>query len=294
MSERANLAVITRLSRSHLYLERVLEGLCKQTKADLTWILITPIPLSAQQEQCVARAQAKGIVCQTLLINPELSLGARLNFGIQATHSPFILVHDDDDALCGDFTAPALTFLQAHFDIIGITCSSAVLYENAREADTTPNQSKKRARLDFIRTPANTPQQEHAYSCLNNRALLPDNLIATNALIYRRSAYESTKGYLDIDIAEDWHFNLALAQIGKIAVLNTVYACVYIRVNKNNKTANENTVSAQKNAHLKAHALINKQYNIDKLTSAPNGLRAKIKRRTDRLYYQACGRFLRR
>ena len=76
-------AVITRTSRPAIFLERVLEGLQKQSGAQLIWSIVTQRPLTTEHYQCIKRAKSSGITVTITQALKDEALGKLANIGIK-------------------------------------------------------------------------------------------------------------------------------------------------------------------------------------------------------------------
>jgi len=229
-TELETLAIVTRSSRSASYLNRVLDGLICQSGAKLIWSIVTQAQMSPEHEICVERARMQGINVVITKAQKGLSLGQLANLGVKATSTQFVLLHDDDDLLSTDFVMLALKRFRKISDCVAVTCHAAIIHE-----------TKSKKHLDYVLSPGRK-NVKHAQLSWNN-------LIATNTLIYRREMFDQIGGYPeDVKVAEDWMFNLKLAEIGKISILPKVCAHVFIRkegssINNEKNTSNDDHVN---------------------------------------------------
>ena len=249
------IAVVTRVSRPAKYLERVLKGLLKQTGAKLRWSIVTQNKLSAAHKDCLVRATANGIIVTVSNAKTGIPLGELSNIGVAAVDSDFIILHDDDDNLRSDFFGAALKAFNDE-TIVGVTCHAAYIHE-----------SESGNRLDFVLSPGAKHVEE--------TALKQDNLMATNALIYRRSVALTYPE--DVEVAEDWLFNLALIAQGKIAILPKVCAQVFVRNGAHTNTDKNKHVNMQDK--IRGDITSNRQAHNRKLSQ-------RLRRLTDRTTYK--------
>jgi len=272
-AELETLAIVTRSSRSAFYLNRVLEGLICQSGAKLIWSIVTQAQMSPEHEICVERARAQGIDVVITHVSDGLSLGQLANIGVKATSAHFVLLHDDDDVLSTDFVSLALDKFRKKSDYVAVTCHAAIIHEK-----------KSEKRLDYVLSPGRK-NVKHAQLSWNN-------LIATNTLIYLREMFDQIGGYPeDVKVAEDWLFNLKLAEMGKIAILPKVCAHVFIRkegssVNNEKNTSNDDHVSMR--SHIRQMAGVGPQDPLSRLDI----VRYLIRRFLDRISYKVTGQFL--
>jgi hypothetical protein len=266
------LAVITRMSRSAKYLERVLAGLLLQKNVELRWVIVSQDQPSENHERCISRARDHGLIVHLVEAEQDIPLGKLANIGVKAKRSDFVLLHDDDDALRKNFTSHAMTKFNNHA-VVAVACHAAIVFENDHKSW-----------LNFVLSPGKKR--------VNAASLSEDNLIATNALIYTRQAYDKIGGYPeDVPVAEDWLFNQKLLKIGEIAVLARVCSNVYVRQGVISDQSERNTDKA---FHQEMADSIRKMTNVD----APN-LEARQRkpserflRMIDRLTFRLGGLFI--
>ena len=250
-----SIAVVTRVSRPAKYLERVLKGLLKQTGAKLLWSIVTQNELSTAHKDCVTRATANGIIVTISKAKTDIPLGELANIGAGAVDSDFVILHDDDDDLRGDFFRAAMKAFEDE-TIVATTCHAAYIHED-----------NSRNKLDFVLSPGTAH--------VDKQALERDNLMATNALIYHRSANLTYPE--DVEVAEDWLFNLSLIAQGKIAVLPKVYAQVFVRNGAHTNTDKSKHIDMQ--GEIRGDITSNRQAHNQKLTQ-------RLRRLTDRITYK--------
>jgi len=249
------IAIVTRVSRPAKYLERVLEGLFKQSGAKLHWSIVTQRKLSEAHNACLERARQGGIYVTITKAKPDASLGKLANLGVKAVTSGTVILHDDDDMLRKDFFGPALALFQAD-NIVAVACHAAIIKENGHQKN-----------LDFVLSPGQ--------GIVDPEVLAKDNLMATNALIYRRSAFENYPEH--VDVAEDWLFNLQLIKQGKIIILPKVCASVFQRERTETNTDRQAHIDMQ--ARIRGDSISDQQKQNRKFSQ-------KLKRTTDRLTYK--------
>lgn len=236
-TELNTLAIVTRLSRSARYMNRVLDGLICQSGVQLEWSIVTEIPMTPEHKNCVKRARNYGIKVIVTQVAPGHSLGHLANTGVRATSSQFILLHDDDDLLTENFALPAIKILMTTIEYVAVTCHAAIIHET--------NTHKT---LDYVLSPGR--------NYVKYAQLSWNNLIATNSMIYRRDIFNQINGYPeDVPVAEDWIFNLKLVRIGKITILPKVCSHVFIRKKRHSSNNENNTNNID---HLKMRSKIRK------------------------------------
>jgi glycosyltransferase involved in cell wall biosynthesis len=264
--QRKSLAIITRSMRSAEFLDRVLDGIIKQKGVDKEWVIVRQSKLSEKHKSCVERARNHGIDVNILDAGKNASLGKLANIGVAASTSNFIILHDDDDALRGNFALKAINRL-TNDEFVAVACHAAVVYET--------DDIKK---LHFVLSPG-------------RKKILPstlkfDNRIATNALIYRRKAFDQIGGYPeDVPVAEDWIFNQMLVDLGPVAIIPQVLALVYVREKAGNGCVSANTDRA---SHREMATRIRGQNHSDKgnLEQEQRSVSQRILRAIDRFTYK--------
>jgi len=255
MNRKPVIAVITRHSREFPFLGRVLGGLKKQKGVTIHWVIVSKLKFP---DVFLDQARSAGI--EIIIVNAPktASLGHLANIGVQASgDADYILLHDDDDELRNNFFAPAIKLIETT-KASACACHAAIIRENA------VTNSKK---LDFILSPGSDFMDEDK--------LAVDNLVATNALIYRKDI--AVPYPEDVAVAEDWLFTLSLIKNGKIAILPKVCANVYQR-----HVEHDNTCPQE---HKKMETRIRGAENSERQLHNQK-LAQRLKRFTDRLTYK--------
>jgi len=258
--------IATRSSRSAPFLERVLDGLQKQTGAKLIWSIVTQKSLTKAHEKCLERAKSLGIEVHITHAHSHETLGRLANMAINAVASTYVLLHDDDDALNQNFLGPALDIMRNKI-CVGVACHAAFIRERSNKHF-----------LDFILTSGIEKV------CLKD--LKTNNVIVVHGLLYTRTAFEGIGGYDEkVKVAEDWLFNINLCKSGKIAVLNLVCANVYLRKEPSMKSAILHT-NHQNHLYMKDLIRINEGFqNIVPLEKRINTLTQKFLYALSRRFY---------
>lgn len=265
--------IVTRLSRPASYMQRVLAGLCRQAGADLHWSLVTQMELTPAHRTCIEQAEAHGISVSISRAKKGVPLGQLANIGVKAGGFDFVLLHDDDDALMCDFLGLALgRFSDSR--CAAVTCHTAFI-----------NESDDAEALNYVMSPGK--------GVVSPVDLASDNVMATNGLLYRRTAYDEIGGYPeDVGVAEDWLFSLKLMKVGTIAILPRVCAAVYIRDRRDKNCVEANT---DKQEHVEMRNAIRRAEaagDMQRLTEKLNTRRQKLMRAVDRAVYRLTGKFL--
>jgi len=260
------LSIVTRLSRDASYTQRVLRGLLKQSGAKLEWVIVAQGVLTPAHLACFEDAKDNNIDVLHVQARPNMALGALANMGVRAASGEFILLHDDDDGLRAGFISAAMK-AYAQQNCVAVTCHAALI-------DETPSGE----RLSSVLSPGK--------GIVESQKLQSKNLITTNGLIYKKSVFDAVSGYPeDVDVAEDWLFNLDLIGQGKISILPYVYALVYRRQSVEAEHIDANTSNT---FHLVMARKIREHYGVVDPKS-PNFIRASLgmfKRVTDRMTYK--------
>ena len=266
-------AVITRTSRPAVFLERVLDGLQKQTGAQLIWSIVTQRPLTTEHYKCIKRAKSSGINVTITQALTEEALGKLANIGINAVESEYVILHDDDDVLNQDLIGPSLKIL-INQSCVAVACHAAFILEK-----------KYSQSLNFVLSAG------EGAVCLTE--LKSDNLIVVHGLVYKRSAFNAVGGYNEtVSVAEDWLFNIKLCKYGSILIFNRVCANVFIRNNMDNNKIASHT---DKLKHLEMRQSIRIKEGSDdshQLKEHNNSTSQKLQRLLDRIIFRLCGKIL--
>ncbi len=194
----SRVAIITRTVNRPIMLDRMIRSLLAQTFAD--WHLVLVNSGDAQTVDDVLKHHGladSARITHLPYTNPTPGMrGSPLNAGINALHSEFITVLDDDDTWAPSFLQVMVATLErkAHPNVRGVVCRSLVIEESSVD---TGLQSIREYQLN----------PELCNVTLANLAVV--NRFCIHAFLYERAALEATGLYPeDYPVLEDWHFNL--------------------------------------------------------------------------------------
>lgn len=119
---------------------------------------------------------------------------AAANAGIAALDTEFVVLHDDDDLWHRDFLARTVAWLDSHPADAGVVVRTDIVYEKAQGDGY----------VEVGREPMWPGLSEIRYS-----DLLRINRAVPISHLYRHSLHDEIGGYReDLDVVEDWEFNL--------------------------------------------------------------------------------------
>jgi len=269
--ERLTVSVITRLSRNDVFLRRVLTGLLKQRGADIEWVIVIQAALTSKHKACLQQARMHNINVRIVEAPQKASLGKLANIGVRASRGGLVLLHDDDDVLRADFIGLAQKKINTE-SIVAVACHTAVIEE-----------ASNGERLSHVLMPGR--------NYVDAQKLFLNNLITTNGLIYKRSVFDMVGGYReDVEVAEDWLFNLDMLRVGRISITSHVAAIAYRRPPFERSHVDANT---NPQAHLLMMEEIRRSLNplgIEK-TGKISKMYSRLKNVIDRSTYKLGGWF---
>lgn len=175
---------------------------------------------------------------------PALGRSTAANVGVRLGGGRYVLLHDDDDALAPAFLERTAAMLDAHPDLIG--CVSWLW--RIEEIWVDGAELEETGRRLF----------EPEFSNLYLADMAARNRFAPISFLYRRDAFEAAGGYDEqMDLLEDWDFNLRMMMQGDIGVVPEALAYYHIRANIDDDAHRmANTVHAMEPDHWRAHAAL--------------------------------------
>jgi glycosyltransferase involved in cell wall biosynthesis len=240
----AKVAVITRTKNRELLLRRAIESVLSQTEKDWQHVIVNdagdPTAVDA-----LAAEYSKYYGDRLKIVHREKSVGmeAASNAAIKASHSDYVVIHDDDDSWEPEFLEKTLTHLEsfaATKSVKGVVSHATLVLEDLKGDKVT----------ELSREPFN-PEL---------RVLTLDGMAAANrvppiSFLYKREVFEEI-GYYDEDllVQGDWEFNLRFLSEYDIVVLPVALANYHIREAVTG--AYGNTVVEGVDKHAQARAFI--------------------------------------
>lgn len=203
----ARVGIVVRTKDRPLLLARTLSDLAAQEFTDWHAVIVNdgglPEPVDA-----LVRAAAPDLRDRITVVHHAEAVGrsAAANVGVLALHTEFVVLHDDDDLWHPRFLRGSVDWLDNRVDDIGVVSRTEIVFERV-DGD---------AITELSRTPFWARMNQITYA-----ELLQVNRFVPIAYVYRRAVHDEVGLYReDIHAAEDWEFNLRVAQrhtIGYIA-----------------------------------------------------------------------------
>jgi glycosyltransferase involved in cell wall biosynthesis len=201
-----SLSIITRTCNRPDALARAAAGLRSQD-AGFEWVVVNDGDAPLNSDVLLGVGSSQNVV------NPPERLGrsGAAQAGLDAASGDYLMLHDDDDALCPGALSALQTYLDENPAQVAVSCG----YEVWHEDDAGGVQYVISAAHDL---------PPRLYDLAERNSLL------TIGTLFRADAARDAGGIrTDIDALEDWDLWLRLMQIGDIGVVPNVLARQYIR-----------------------------------------------------------------
>lgn len=198
-------AIILRTRDRPVLLRRALADVCAQTFSGWQLVVVNDGGDPAEVEKLIAE-QPRLADRVTVLHNHEpRGRAIAWNQGLEAAHSEYVTVHDDDDTWHSAFLARTVAHLESTGSV-AVAVRSEVVWEHVDGEEIV-----ERGREIFM---------PHLRS-ITLFDLIRTNRVVPIALLYRRSVHDEIGPVReDLPVVEDWEFNLRLAAAHPIEFLD--------------------------------------------------------------------------
>lgn len=239
----AKISIITRTRSRERLLHRCMEMIARQCYKDFVWIIVNDGGDARAVDAIVAEALSRKVT--TVAVHNKESLGraAAMNIGLRAATSEYIAICDDDDTWEPQFLSETSDFLDRQSRYQGVVTRATwideeILGDTIREISRRPINPKLRViyLIDVAR----------------------ENIIYTMSFVYRRVIHDVVGYYNeDLEVLEDWEFNLRFLEHFDIGVLPKFLSNYHVRPNATGHLSNSvRTVEAEIGLHLRYDALV--------------------------------------
>lgn len=194
-SAQPRVAVIVRTKNRPEFLRNALADIASQTFTDWEIVIVNDGGDCAIVD-AIIEASTTQVRAQTTVIHNAESLGrwATANQGVQASHSEFIVLHDDDDFWDPQFLEITVHWLQTHPEDSGVVTRTQIVYY--REAATGLVETDRAIFWEG--------QQAITYF-----DMLRVNRAVPISYLYRRTLHDEVGLYNEsLPVVGDWEFNL--------------------------------------------------------------------------------------
>lgn len=203
----ARIGIVLRTKNRPSFLRRAVADIAAQTSTD--WrVHIVNDGGDVEAVDAVLAAASPVLRDRCTLTHHSAPLGrsAAANVGVRALDTEYLVLHDDDDRWDPDFLRTTSAWLEENPGHAGVVVRTEIVYEAPHGADF----------VEVGRAPFWPGQTYVTYS-----DLLQVNRFVPIAYLYRRALHDEVGLYReDIRAAEDWEFNLRVAQVHPIGYLS--------------------------------------------------------------------------
>ncbi|MGN7859971.1 glycosyltransferase family 2 protein [Microbacterium sp. 22303] len=202
----ARIGIVLRTKNRPTLLKRALADIAAQSCTDWRVHVVNDGGDAAHVDAVVAEAPA-AVRERCTVTHHAVPHGrsAAANVGVRGVDAEYLVLHDDDDRWDPDFLELTSAWLDANPDHAGVAVRTEIVYETEREGGFA----------EVGRAPFWPGQRYIAYSDLLQR-----NRFVPIAYLYRSALHAEVGLYReDVHAAEDWEFNLRVAQRHPIGYL---------------------------------------------------------------------------
>ncbi len=239
----ARVAVITRTKNRTLLLRRAIESVIKQRYEDWIHVIVNDGGAMAPLDLLVAEYRPL-YRDRVVVIHNQESVGMQeaSNIGLDAAHSDFLVVHDDDDSWHPNFLRKVISYFRRHPATMGVVTDSIIIHERV-EGDAI----RETRRSDYPAPPS-----------VNLFRMAAENQFAPISFVYRRQVHDEI-GRFDnrFTVLGDWDFNLRFLVKHDIEVLPEPLAYYHHREAGDNSDYGNSVVAGQSEHVRKLHVFQN-------------------------------------
>lgn len=195
----ARIGIVLRTKNRPTFLRRALADIAAQTSGDWRVHIVNDGGDAAAVDQVIAATSA-AVRDRCTVTHHATAHGrsAAANVGVRGLDTEYLVLHDDDDRWDPDFLRTTSAWLDENPAHAGVAVRTEIVYEALRQDEF----------VEVGRAPFWPAQRYVTYS-----DLLQVNRFVPIAYLYRRALHDEVGLYReDIHAAEDWEFNLRVAQ----------------------------------------------------------------------------------
>ena len=213
----ATVAVITRTKDRPLMLERAARSVGSQTYSDFIWIVVNDGGNEAPARAVLDRCDIDQSRIQFLSNPISMGMEAASNIGIRASHSDYIVIHDDDDTLHPEFLEETVSFLESVPGQSYGGVATGIEYVSEEICTDGIIVHDRRPFMDWVHS-------------VDLAEMLAQNMITSNSFLYRRRVFAEIGGYNeDLPVLGDWFFNIEFLLHADIKILPRVLSYYHHR-----------------------------------------------------------------
>lgn len=253
----AKVAVIIRTKDRELLLERSLNSVLSQTYRDFIAVVVNDGGSGSNVDKLIKKLDDKRIKA----VHNEESLGRwpAANQGIKSVKSDYIVLLDDDDSWKPEFLKTSVDYLTNNKSN-GVATSSLRVKEDV--------QGGKIIKIH------EAPYYTYDGLPILAYKLFQENLVPTNAFLFRRSAYDTVGGYNELmQVSADWEFNRRFVEDFDIDTIPDQLAVIHHRFSAGASSSLSNTVIAGRLTHKQTEIRqLNNSFRNDIKSGAHKGI----------------------
>ena len=199
--------VVVRTRNRPIFLRRALDDVFAQSVLPAAVVIVDDGGDAAIVDDLVAALAAdRAQIVRVIHLTPARGRAGAANAGVDALDTESVVLHDDDDLWHPEFLARTTAWLDRHPEHIGVVARTEIVYERERDGVFSP----------VGREPMWPGLDEILFA-----DLLRINRFVPISFLYRRALHDEVGGYRDdLDVVEDWEFNLRAALAHPIGYLS--------------------------------------------------------------------------
>ena len=205
--ESAIVAVITRTKNRGLFLQRASQSIAKQSFKDFVWIVVNDGGDRSETLDILSSCEVEASKITLVHCVRSNGMEAASNYGITASDSSYIAIHDDDDSWDQEFLQKTVSFMQS---------SKSSFYSGV--VTQTQYVSEELLRGQLVQLSQHSYRPDLANIDLMTMAC--GNLFPPISFVFSRDVCHELGGFNEsLPVLGDWDFNLKFLSLANIAVI---------------------------------------------------------------------------
>ncbi|WP_315078305.1 glycosyltransferase family 2 protein [uncultured Clostridium sp.] len=253
------ISIIVRTSTRYIFLDRAIKDIMNQTYNKWKIILVNDKGDLNKIHNIIDNNQVASDKYTIINNEGQSGLHKAINLGTRAVETKYVVMHDDDDTWDNNFLEKTVGYLEYKKSCMGVITHSNKVYEKVVNDEIKVKKVK----------PFNTDLKD----VISLYDMIKNNLFSPISFVYRTKVYKEI-GYFDedLEVLEDWEFNIRFLIKYDIEVIEEILANYHIRKNNNINEAFKNTVTSKRKLHLKYDTIIRNRYLRDDLNNQGFGI----------------------
>lgn len=254
-----NISIIIRTSTRYIFFDRAIRDVMNQTYNK--WKIIIVNDKGDLNEIHNIIENNKVPLDKYIIISNEGQSGLHkaINLGTRAVETEYVVMHDDDDTWDNKFLEKTVGYLEVKANCMGVITHSNKIYEKVVN--------------NIIKIQKIKPFNTDLKDVISLYDMIKNNLFSPISFVYRAKVYKEI-GYFDedLEVLEDWEFNVRFLMKYDIEVIEEILANYHIRKDNNINEVFKNTVTSKRKLHLKYDTIIRNKYLRDDLNNKDFGI----------------------